>query len=633
MPLLDALLTSPATDKLYVEDIFNTVLYTGDATYKTLTTTTDLTAAASGALLQGGMVWQKSRSAVGSNYVYDTVRGAANFHLIDTGGATQNNASLTVSGSTFTGVNWANGTTAAAWTFRRAQNFFDIVTWTGNNSNLNIAHSLGVAPGMIIVKRTDVTDDWRVYHRSIGSTNVLMLTSTAAAATAAYFNGAPTASTFGVTSSLSTSGGSYVAYLFAHDASADGVVQCGSFTTDASGNATVTLGWEPGWMLVKTSSAVGNWTILDEARGFTADAGYQALNPTLSNAEAAGGTTLRRNASGFTANGLTATTTYVYTAIRRGLMRVPTTATSVFSLFAATGATNSFSLGIAGGSPDMFMARFDRSTTANTYVSDRLRGWGTSVTGSPLLKTNLTDAEATPTATPYIYRTENISTGPSVTLSLGAGANPNISYLFRRAPGFFDQICYTGTGANATIAHNLQAAPTMMWVKARTGSTNWIVYHASRGATGAMNLNTTIAFTIDSTSWNATAPTSTTFTVGTSAAVNVNAAPFTAYLFGDVPGVSKAGSYSGSASDVTVNCGFAPRFVLIKRTDIASDWYIFDTARGIVAAADPYVLLNSTASEVTVNDLIDPVAGGFVMVGGISATNAAGGSYIYYAVS
>jgi hypothetical protein len=95
-----------------------------------------------------------------------------------------------------------------------------------------------------------------------------------------------------------------------------------------------------------------------------------------------------------------------------------------------------------------------------------------------------------------------------------------------------------------------------------------------------------------------------------------------AYLFATCAGVSKVFSYTGNGSSQTINCGFTggARFVLIKRTDSAGDWYVWDTARGIVSGNDPHLSLNTTAAEVTSNDTIDTDSTGFV-VNQVSATN------------
>ena len=109
-----------------------------------------------------------------------------------------------------------------------------------------------------------------------------------------------------------------------------------------------------------------------------------------------------------------------------------------------------------------------------------------------------------------------------------------------------------------------------------------------------------------------------------------------AYLFASCPGVSKVGSYTGTGSTVQVNCGFTAgaRFVLIKRTDAGGNWYVWDSARGIVAGNDPYLLLNSTAAEVTSTDWVDTLATGFeVSNAGSNLVNVNGGTYLFLAVS
>lgn len=74
--------------------------------------------------------------------------------------------------------------------------------------------------------------------------------------------------------------------------------------------------------------------------------------------------------------------------------------------------------------------------------------------------------------------------------------------------------------------------------------------------------------------------------------------------------------------------------MLIKRTDSTGDWYVWDTARGIVAGNDPHLSLNSTAAEVTTNDSIDTDSTGFI-VNQLAATdiNVSSATYIYLAIA
>jgi hypothetical protein len=113
-------------------------------------------------------------------------------------------------------------------------------------------------------------------------------------------------------------------------------------------------------------------------------------------------------------------------------------------------------------------------------------------------------------------------------------------------------------------------------------------------------------------------------------------ATYIAYLFATLAGVSKVGSYTGTGADLNVDCGFSAgaRFILIKRTDSTGDWYVWDSARGIVAGNDPYLLLNSLAAEVTSTDYIDPLSSGFTVTSSApAALNASGGTYIFLAIA
>jgi hypothetical protein len=124
--------------------------------------------------------------------------------------------------------------------------------------------------------------------------------------------------------------------------------------------------------------------------------------------------------------------------------------------------------------------------------------------------------------------------------------------------------------------------------------------------------------------------------VGSSAATGSSGGSYIAYLFATCPGVSKVGSYTGTGTTQTINCGFTggARFVMIKRTDSTGDWFVWDTARGMIPANDPYLLLNSTAAEVTGTDYVDTTATGFEITSTApAAINASGGTFIYLAIA
>jgi len=176
----------------------------------------------------------------------------------------------------------------------------------------------------------------------------------------------------------------------------------------------------------------------------------------------------------------------------------------------------------------------------------------------------------------------------------------------------------------------------MIWVKRRDSTNDWQVYHSGlNGGTTpeqySISLNTT-GTEQNRIYWNDTAPTSTTFQV--TDAINGNGDPYIAYLFASLDGVSKVGSYTGTGSSQTIDCGFSSgaRFVLIKRTDSTSPWWLWDSERGIVTGAEPFLDLNSNAQETTGIDWLDPNSLGFSLPAS-GNNNVSSASYVFYAIA
>ena len=631
----------------YIEDVFSTYLYTGNGSSQTITNGIDLAG-------KGGLVWIKDRGNNGaSHWLTDTQIGRASYLSTNNTNAALtdispgyavssfNSAGFSLGPSSGASVN-TNGWNYASWTFREQAKFFDVVTWTGNGSNRTIAHNLGSVPGCIIVKRTDSASNWSVYHRGFSSpsTQYGILNNylgTPTTDTTFWNSTAPTSTVFsvGTNAAVNDSGGTYVAYLFAHNAGgfgasgSDNVISCGSFTTDGSGNATVNLGYEPQWVMIKDLGDNQYYAMYDNMRGLTSTvSGSRQLFASTSDPEG-NNPVLAINATGFFINQY-ASVGYIYIAIRRGPMKTPTSGTSVFSPVTYVG--NNTARTITSGFPvDLSMTKI-REAALGTYVFDRLRG------PNLFLETQATTSETS--------RSDMVTAFPQNGVTLGAdtfynGVNQTgfnyVDWTFRRAPGFFDVVCYTGTGSARTVNHNLGAVPELMIIKDRTSTNAWSVNAAILGTSGnILNLATTGAAITSSTPYNSTAPTSTVFTVGTAGGTNSSGLNYVAYLFATVAGVSKVGSYTGNGSNQTINCGFTggARFILIKRTDSTGDWYVWDTARGIVSGNDPYLLLNSTAAEVTTDDSVDTDSSGFI-VNQLSATNinVNSATYIFFAVS
>ena len=137
--------------------------------------------------------------------------------------------------------------------------------------------------------------------------------------------------------------------------------------------------------------------------------------------------------------------------------------------------------------------------------------------------------------------------------------------MFRRAPGFFDVVCYTATGSSLTLNHNLGVVPELIIFKRRTGATlrGWGVYSSALGTTKKLILNTNAAQTTDSF-FVSTTPTSTVFYPGIADESNEGTENYVAYLFASLSGVSKIGTYTGNGSSVTVTTNFQPTLLIHK---------------------------------------------------------------------
>jgi hypothetical protein len=267
---------------LDISQLFATTLYTGNATDATaITTGLDMST-------NEGMVWVYNRNlASAESKTANTVTGATKSLDLSTTNvlATDVNGlqSFDTTGFTVGTSNGFNrsGNPFVAWSFVSAEGFFDVLEYTGNGTTQNIAHNLGVVPGAILVKNQNnsqaANGDWHLYHRSLnGGTTpedylIPMADSTDGEEldASAWNSTAPTASVFslGGTQRTNESPDTYTAYLFGHDASNSGVVQCGGYTGNGSTTGpTITLGWEPQWVLIKSASSDEWGVIYDNVR-------------------------------------------------------------------------------------------------------------------------------------------------------------------------------------------------------------------------------------------------------------------------------------------------------------------------------------------------------------------------------
>jgi len=623
---------------VYIEDVYSTYVYTGTGATQAITNGIDFAT-------KGGLFWTKRRSGVLDHYLTDTVTGTTKYlstNLTSAQGTTSTLVTPSSTGFSFSSNTLVNANTASqvVWSFAKQPKFFDVVTYTGTGStSLTVNHNLGSEPGCIIIKWTSGTGyGWYVYHRSMsGAPQASCMTLNGAGAPFDLNGGSswiiPSSTNFQVSTTdggANASGESYVAYLFAHDAGGfgltgtDNVISCGSFTTDGSGNATVNLGYEPQWLLIKKTS-FGGWWLTDTMRGMAVatSSNVKALFAQDSAAEG-DGYLAKPNATGFTvgpSSDLGNSITAIYIAIRRGPMKVPTAGTSVFL---PTTTSNDSTATNFGFPIDAFWENNLGGTVYNTTTATRLSG------NASALYTASTNAASTFLGSLFGGGLQN-----SYTAGIYGGGNSVVQYGFGRAPSFMDVVCYTGTGTYGAANHNLGVTPELVIYKSRSNAVNWgVIKPVSSIAYYDGILNSTSAFTYYSNDPSvAGLYTSTQF----AKYQDTSGYTYVAYLFATCAGVSKVGSYVGDDTvGRVINCGFSSgaRFILLKKTSTTSNWYVYDTARGIVSGGEASISLNTTSAQSGSSDVIDPDASGFAVgTGASNFFNETGVSYIFLAIA
>ena len=116
---------------------------------------------------------------------------------------------------------------------------------------------------------------------------------------------------------------------------------------------------------------------------------------------------------------------------------------------------------------------------------------------------------------------------------------------------------------------------------------------------------------------------------------NVQNAIYVAYLWAEVPGFSRFGTYTGngSADGPFVWCGFRPEFVMVKYASGVNDWCLADTVRPAYNASGAAYNLraNLSVAEDTSQYTVDLLASGFKLRNTTNGMNASGGTYIFCA--
>ena len=267
----------------------------------------------------------------------------------------------------------------------------------------------------------------------------------------------------------------------------------------------------------------------------------------------------------------------------------------------------------------------DRANANNWQWLDSLR------TG--VLQSNNANAETTYSAPSgssvgYAFRSSDSAptTNTSGTITSTVSANPSSG---------FSLVEFNGSGANATVGHGLNVAPSLIIAKAEGAIASWTVGHKSLGWGKRIYLESQNASVTDSTVWNNTAPTSSVFSVGTFSGTNASGTTYIAYCFADIDAYLVTGRWDGnsSADGPFLQLNGQPLFFMWKRDNATTDWEILDSSRDTYNPETKLIYPNQNFAEYTGSAApFDFVSNGIKIRSTGAGDNASGGSYIYMAV-
>ena len=637
---------------------------------------------------QPDLVWIKSRSTTTSHMIIDSIRGANEIIFSNLTNAQTNSTvdftsfnsngfsvgsggSVNASGGSFVAWCFKSGGSAVAGTSSEATNVtmspnpdagFSIVKFTSSNSTVQpppmnyISHGLNSAPEMVIYKNIQSSQNWLVQHNGVTTNGGLVLNSTDAQNgpfTYDFFDN--TSTDIGVRSNYAIGrGDNHIAYCF-H--SVEGYSKVGSYIGNGSSSGPIVeTGFEPAFLLIKQSSASGEyWGIWDNERS-PSNPRSSVLFPNNNYAELSNQSwsDIQFFENGFqpTPTVMSPTNasgqTYIYLAIAADPDVTQPVVENSFDVVTYTGNGSTQTIN-TDFKPDLVFVKC-RSTADPSAIVDSVRGANetlfSSETHEQRNRTSVTSFDSNG-FTLGNYTNTNRVNDTYVAWCWKAGDHddnlPQIntngtidSVVSVNAATGFSIVKYTGNGiAGATVGHGLSSAPEMVIVKGLDNALNWIVYHTGVGSTKYIQLNTTGAEELQSNynMFNSTAPSSTVFSLGNLANTNSNGLGYIAYCFHSVSGYQKMGSYTGVTGTKTVSgLGFQPRFLIIKRADSTGDWLMYDSIRGTGVPTKGLIANSQTTEFSDSTNTITFTSDGFEVAGNYSHLNISGGTYIYLAI-
>ncbi len=204
-------------------------------------------------------------------------------------------------------------------------------------------------------------------------------------------------------------------------------------------------------------------------------------------------------------------------------------------LYKGTGSSQAINNGIDLSSEGGMTWVKERNNSSYHFLTDTVRGFKTTDnSGNPMSPEGYSIFSNDGAAqSNYNGITAFNSNGFSLGTDSDFNANGDqyASWTFRKAPGFFDVVTWSGDGnAGRQISHSLGCVPGAIFTKRLNVSENWLCYHKGMGNEKYIHLNLNNAMG-DATYFNDTDPTSTYFTVNGAQQINGAGYTYVAYVF------------------------------------------------------------------------------------------------------
>ena len=645
------------TPTIVPSEHFNTVLYTGNATARSIT----------GVGFQPDFTWIKNRDAAQHHNLIDSVRGNTKllYSTLTNAEATTTNHITSFDSDGFslgtaTSAN-GNGNDIVSWNFKaggaavtntdgtitsqvsaNTEAGFSVVSCTATGGVDTIGHGLGVAPSVIIYKTRSTTGNWSTYHQSLGNTRGVYLNLTSAAVTSTFFwnNTSPTSDVF---TAYGSGGDTHIAYCFAE---VEGFSNFGSFLgTGTTEGQLVVTGFEPAFVMWKKTSvdASSHWNIVDNKRSPLKDKNNVLYSNLTQGEDVTSYDVIDFNANGFQVKAPYSQfnqsgATFIYMAFAADPTTIEPSLEDSFNTVLYTSTGGSQSITGLGFQPDLLWTK-NRTSTWFHQIVDSVR------LAPNTIYSNSTQAESTPVSYTSSLDTDGFTVNYTETIGSnyvawawkGAelpaiNSNGSIPSVVSANPAAGFSIVSTKSNGSGYLnfGHGLDSAPELVITKFTSQAGEWYTYTSAiaNGFDVALKLNGSDAAI---TAYGADKWSSTDSVVGVGNpqwyfTANV---PFITYCFHSVAGFSKIGSYDGTNSvGNKQTMDFEPAFVLIKPYNVGGSWVIFDNKRNTTNPRTKFIRTNTSDAEGTSTGL-DFYNDGFDFNG--SNLNVSGYSYIYMA--